>query len=210
MFGLTFGGKCTNVVDGDTVDMEVKRTFRLRIRDCWAPETRTKDLAEKARGMMSRTAMRLLALGRPITAHVDIDPEARFGESMSMSRIVASAQVGPVDLAQAMSETGNATRRKGDLLPDPDPQLLLNMLDLLDAQAPASPDPLPEQVHYAVGEMAVLIGMVWLSLSPMQRSSALESMAVLCKAAGLTLPEAQQYFGDPDFAKVWETGDYRP
>ena len=45
--GLTTKVRVTNVVDGDTIDVEIVKNIRIRLRDCWWPETRTRDLEEK-------------------------------------------------------------------------------------------------------------------------------------------------------------------
>ncbi len=42
------------MIDGDTVEVSVTRKIRVRLLDCWAPESRTRDLAEKARGLESK------------------------------------------------------------------------------------------------------------------------------------------------------------
>jgi len=39
------------VVDGDTITVELKIPVRVRLLDCWAPETRTKDAEEKKKGI---------------------------------------------------------------------------------------------------------------------------------------------------------------
>ena len=36
--GFTTKAKVTRVIDGDTVDVEITRKVRLRLKDCWAPE----------------------------------------------------------------------------------------------------------------------------------------------------------------------------
>ena len=45
--GLTAQCKVLDVYDGDTVTVEVRTIARVRLLDCWAPEVRTKDVAEK-------------------------------------------------------------------------------------------------------------------------------------------------------------------
>ena len=45
--GLTTKVLVTNIVDGDTVDVQIVKNIRVRLKDCWCPETRTRDLEEK-------------------------------------------------------------------------------------------------------------------------------------------------------------------
>lgn len=52
--GWTTPAKVGRVIDGDTVEVSVTRKIRVRLLDCWAPESRTRDLAEKARGLESK------------------------------------------------------------------------------------------------------------------------------------------------------------
>ena len=52
-----YKGKCVRVIDGDTVELEVDLGFEIkhkitaRLLDVHAPEVRTKDLIEKAKGL---------------------------------------------------------------------------------------------------------------------------------------------------------------
>ena len=52
--------KINRVIDGDTVDLDIDLGFsitisqRIRLKDIDAPETRTKDLEEKERGLAAK------------------------------------------------------------------------------------------------------------------------------------------------------------
>ena len=52
--GITTDVKLVKVIDGDTVDVEITRKVRVRLLDCYAPETRTRDTAEKVKGFESK------------------------------------------------------------------------------------------------------------------------------------------------------------
>lgn len=47
---------CTiyRVIDGDTVELEIKHRIRVRLLNCWAPESRTTDQEEKVRGLAAK------------------------------------------------------------------------------------------------------------------------------------------------------------
>ena len=45
--GFTTKATVVRVIDGDTVDVSITRRLRVRLQDCWAPETRTRDIVEK-------------------------------------------------------------------------------------------------------------------------------------------------------------------
>ena len=64
--GLTLDARCIRVLDGDTIECESKVTYRVRLIDCWAPETRTSDIAEKQRGLKSKSRMVQLADGKQL------------------------------------------------------------------------------------------------------------------------------------------------
>lgn len=58
--GYTTGCKIVRVIDGDTVAVEVTQTFHVRLLQCWAPESRTTDKTEKAKGLASKEHMQSL------------------------------------------------------------------------------------------------------------------------------------------------------
>jgi micrococcal nuclease len=77
--GLTVSGRIVRVIDGDTVEFEVTRRIRVRLLDCWAPESRTKDLREKRRGLFAKSNMQKLVescsdatLFVPASSHGDL------------------------------------------------------------------------------------------------------------------------------------------
>ena len=52
--GFTTKVNVVKVIDGDTLDVEITRRIRVRLKDCWCPETRTRDLKEKERGLKAK------------------------------------------------------------------------------------------------------------------------------------------------------------
>lgn len=46
-----------NVVDGDTLDIELRVPMRIRLLDCWAPESRTTDPVEKVKGLAAKKSL---------------------------------------------------------------------------------------------------------------------------------------------------------
>ena len=52
--GWTVPVRVVQVYDGDTVVVEITKRVRVRLLDCWAPEVRTKDKAEKQKGYASK------------------------------------------------------------------------------------------------------------------------------------------------------------
>lgn len=68
--GWTTHCRIVSVIDGDTLDVEVKRTIRVRLLACYSPESRTKDLAEKSRGLAAKEHMESAAVGCDALLHV--------------------------------------------------------------------------------------------------------------------------------------------
>ena len=52
--GIVTDAKVVNVVDGDTIDLKIEKTIRVRLKDCWCAETRTGDLEEKEKGLAAK------------------------------------------------------------------------------------------------------------------------------------------------------------
>lgn len=52
--------KIVRVIDGDTVVVEVKQSFHVRLLQCWAPESRTTNKAEKAKGLAAKEHLQTL------------------------------------------------------------------------------------------------------------------------------------------------------
>mgnify|MGYP002624333482 CR=1 FL=1 len=109
--GVTFSGVVTRVVDGDTVEVEVRRTVRVRLLDCWSPETRTTDDDEKRRGLAAKRYLSEIALRKRATVFVPIDPDARFGDSMTFGRALGHVWLDGEDdsLSEMMVSSGHGT-----------------------------------------------------------------------------------------------------
>lgn len=68
--GWTTNCRIVSVIDGDTIDVEVKRTIRVRLLDCYAPESRTTNVEEKKRGLAAKEHLRAMAEGCDATLFV--------------------------------------------------------------------------------------------------------------------------------------------
>lgn len=53
------------VIDGDTVVVEMKTTLNIRLLDCWAPESRTTNAAEKIKGLAAKKHLQDLITTQP-------------------------------------------------------------------------------------------------------------------------------------------------
>lgn len=68
--GWTTNCRIVSAIDGDTIDVEVKRTIRVRLLDCWSPESRTTNADEKRRGIAAKEHMEAAAVGCDAVLHV--------------------------------------------------------------------------------------------------------------------------------------------
>jgi endonuclease YncB( thermonuclease family) len=101
------------VYDGDTLTVEVRRRIKVRLLDCWAPEIRTRDRAEKVRGFASRAHLRsLVKPGDKLTLSVPGGED--LGKRFSFGRILGRvwADGSPGDLSSQQVAAGHATKTK--------------------------------------------------------------------------------------------------
>lgn len=100
------------VYDGDTLTVRVSLDMRVRLLDCWCPEVRTLDSAEKVKGQAARDHLKKLApvgsaaqLLVPLTGH-------RLDDIITMGRVLAYVAVDGKDLSSQQVQTGHATKTK--------------------------------------------------------------------------------------------------
>ncbi len=116
--GVTTRVRVSEVYDGDTITVEVTRRCRVRLLDCWAPEVRTLDKAEKASGIASRDALReLLPDGSEVVLFVPFDEEGKVGDLFSLERVLGSVwQKGEeVSVSRKQVEAGHAWLTKEEM-----------------------------------------------------------------------------------------------
>lgn len=110
--GMTLPGQVINIVDGDTLDVETRLVVRVRLRDCWSPESRTLDLEEKRRGLASKANLKLIAEGKNCRVNI---PMSRFlTGSLTLDRVLGSVWLDgdSQDVSTQQVQSGFATRTK--------------------------------------------------------------------------------------------------
>lgn len=113
--GLTVAGRVVRVIDGDTLEFEATRRIRVRLLDCWAPESRTRDLDEKARGLAAKEHLQQLI--DECADGVLFIPAAKEGdvsEIFTLGRVLGQVWRGddPQSLAELQVAGGFATRSR--------------------------------------------------------------------------------------------------
>ena len=122
--GWTTRGVISRVIDGDTVEVTIKRTIRVRLQDCWAAEKRLDPSlppidreAAKLRGIAAAEHLRRIAEGHECTLHVPTHPADNetqgIGDSFSMGRAVGRVWINGTDLSALQVRKGYATATKG-------------------------------------------------------------------------------------------------
>lgn len=108
--GWVTTAKVVEVYDGDTVTVEVRKQFRVRLLDCWAPEVRTTDEAEKAEGLKSRDYLRGMIDQKEVILSVPMGED--ISKSFSFGRALGRIYFDGKDISRAMVEAGYATKEK--------------------------------------------------------------------------------------------------
>ena len=112
--GYTTRMTVTDVTDGDTLTCETRTAWRVRLRDCWAPEIRGGEEAEKRHGLAAKEFLKSLALGRSGKLYIPSEFASQLGDITSLSRLVGDVWIDGREesLAEAMVKSGFASRRK--------------------------------------------------------------------------------------------------
>lgn len=87
----TTKARCLRVIDGDTIEVEVRRVIRVRMLDCWAPESKLDPRisqadreTEKFAGQASKENLRRLAEGRDVIVQIPAGEDV--AKSITMGR----------------------------------------------------------------------------------------------------------------------------
>lgn len=116
--GLSFDGDVVRVIDGDTLIVRTEVEYRVRLLDCWAPETRTRNDVEKVKGLESKARMEELSDGRRVRVFIPIQSKD-LSQAMTLGRVLGrvwrideTGQPEHADLSSVMVQEGLATATK--------------------------------------------------------------------------------------------------
>jgi endonuclease YncB( thermonuclease family) len=112
--GITVQGRVTRVIDGDTVEVEeVPRVWRVRLLDCWAPESRIDPRVtasaqgeQKLLGLASKKHLEELALNKECVLQVP-DPM-----KPNLNRFLGHVYIDGKSIAESQVTAGHATKER--------------------------------------------------------------------------------------------------
>jgi len=128
-----YGCKITRVVDGDTVDADIDLGFsikfqsRIRLYGIDTPESRTRNLDEKARGKLASKFLEdSIEKASSVKVKTKLDKKGKFG------RVLGSIIADDIDLNQAMIDKHLAVKYFGQSKDDIEAEHLVNRQKLID------------------------------------------------------------------------------
>ena len=129
-----YGCKITRVVDGDTVDADIDLGFsikfqsRIRLYGIDTPESRTRNLDEKARGKLASKFLEdSIEKASSVKVKTKLDKKGKFG------RVLGSIIADDVDLNQTMIDKNLAVKYFGQSKDDIEAEHLVNRQKLIDS-----------------------------------------------------------------------------
>ena len=107
---ITVPCRVVKVIDGDTVDVELRTTIRVRLDDCWAPGKDTKD--GKA---ATREVERLLPVGSRCLLQVCLKGARTMADILTFGRVLGRIYRQPYgDIGEHLVQNKLAAREKND------------------------------------------------------------------------------------------------
>lgn len=112
--GLTARCSVRHVVDGDTLDIDVVVPLRIRLLDCWAPESRTKDISEKVLGMAAKRNLDDLTKGLTGVVFIPTSEAKSLADVLTLGRVLGRLWMDgeEEDVSSKQVAAGYASSRK--------------------------------------------------------------------------------------------------
>ena len=108
-----YAARVVRVVDGDTVDVDIDLGFsinmkkqRIRMYGINAPESRTKDLEEKERGLKAKEYLKTLLEVESVVLQTHLDDRGKFGRILGTFIVELDGE--SVNVNETMVATGHA------------------------------------------------------------------------------------------------------
>ena len=118
--GWTTLAKVERVIDGDTLEITITRKVRIRVLDCWAPEThKTGRPGEKDFGLKVKAFVQELIdkHGTDVRVHIPTDVNQALADVLTMGRVLGDIWLADGrSLAAILRKRGMATKTKQELI----------------------------------------------------------------------------------------------
>jgi len=114
----TYKAKLMRVVDGDTVDAEIDLGFgvfmkqRIRLYGINTPESRTRDLEEKERGLAAKARL-VEILGKEFIIETILNKRGKFGRILGTLHTIVQEGEESININQKLVEEGHAVEYFG-------------------------------------------------------------------------------------------------
>ena len=95
--------RVVDVVDGDTLTVEVRLLARVRLLDCWAPEMNTPE------GSAAKERMQEIAQGKDAMLVVPLSQRMRLDDILTFGRVLGRVHVEGRDVGAVLVEENLAT-----------------------------------------------------------------------------------------------------
>lgn len=105
----TVSCEVVRVIDGDTLVVEVRQQYRVRLLDCWAPEVKG---ASKDAGLSAKQHLESLIIRHGKDGVLSVPWHSDAASSWSMGRVLGRVWLGGNDLSELQVDSGHARKAK--------------------------------------------------------------------------------------------------
>ena len=101
-------------MDGDTLDVELRIPARIRLLGCWSPESRTKSIAEKKRGLAAKANLSDLTANGHGQVFIPTGAALSVKDVLTLDRLLGRVWMDgqEEDLSSQQVKAGHATESK--------------------------------------------------------------------------------------------------
>lgn len=112
--GITARCEVVKPIDGDTLDVVLRIPARVRLLDCWAPETRTLDADEKERGLLAKVNLAALTMDKHGVVFIPTGQAHSVKDIITLDRVLGRVWMDgdEQDLSSQQVAAGHATKDK--------------------------------------------------------------------------------------------------
>lgn len=110
--GITAPVLVTDIIDGDTVEVEIRTKMRVRLLSVWAPEMRGGTADSRHAAQKSRQHLIALADGQPGILFVPATGAKQLGDIFTLNRVLGELWVYGENMGAVQIKDGHASSTK--------------------------------------------------------------------------------------------------